>query len=51
MLFCEHDMDVVFSVAESIMVMRQGRTIVQDAPEAVRRHPEVQEAYLGAAGA
>ncbi|MDR7555201.1 MAG: ABC transporter ATP-binding protein [Armatimonadota bacterium] len=50
-LFCEHDMDVVFSVAESIMVMRQGRTIVQDTPDAVRRHPEVQEAYLGVAGA
>jgi branched-chain amino acid transport system ATP-binding protein len=50
-LFCEHDMDVVFSVAESIMVMRQGQTIVQDAPDAVRRHPEVQAAYLGAARA
>ncbi|MBI3998565.1 MAG: ABC transporter ATP-binding protein [Armatimonadetes bacterium] len=46
-LFCEHDMEVVFSVAESIMVMRQGRTIVQGPPDAVRQNREVQEAYLG----
>jgi len=46
-LFCEHDMDVVFNVAQSIMVMRQGQTIIQDAPEAVRKNEEVQEAYLG----
>ncbi len=46
-LLCEHDMDVVFSVAESIMVMHQGRTLLQDEPEAVRRNAEVQEAYLG----
>lgn len=47
-LFCEHDMDVVFSVAQSIMVMRQGRTIVQGPPDMVKQHREVQEAYLGA---
>jgi branched-chain amino acid transport system ATP-binding protein len=46
-LFCEHDMDIVFSVAQSIMVMRQGRTIVQGSPGAVRQNREVQEAYLG----
>jgi len=46
-LFCEHDMDVVFSVAQSIMVMRQGRTIVQGPPAVVRANREVQEAYLG----
>ena len=50
-LFCEHDMDVVFAVAQSIMVMRGGRTIVQGPPEAVRGNREVQEAYLGDAGA
>lgn len=48
-LFCEHDMDVVFNVATSIMVMQQGRTLLQDAPEAVRRNIAVQEAYLGGA--
>ena len=46
-LFCEHDMDVVFSIAQSIMVMHQGRTLIQGKPEAVRENREVQEAYLG----
>ena len=46
-LFCEHDMDVVFSIAQSIMVMHQGRTLIQGKPEEVREHREVQEAYLG----
>jgi len=46
-LFCEHDMDIVFSIAKSIMVMYQGRTIVQGKPEEVRKNPIVQEAYLG----
>jgi len=46
-LFCEHDMDVVFNVATSIMVMQQGRTLVQGPPEEVRRNVMVQEAYLG----
>ena len=46
-LFCEHDMEIVFSIAESIMVMRQGQTIIQGKPEEVRNNPVVQEAYLG----
>lgn len=46
-LFCEHDMDVVFSTAQSIMVMHQGRTLVQGTPEEVRRNREVLQAYLG----
>jgi branched-chain amino acid transport system ATP-binding protein len=48
-LFCEHDMDVVFNVATSIMVMRHGETIVQGTPEEVKRNATVQEAYLGGA--
>ena len=46
-LFCEHDMDVVFSIAQSIMVMHQGHTLIQGKPEEVRENREVQEAYLG----
>jgi branched-chain amino acid transport system ATP-binding protein len=46
-VLCEHDMEVVFSVAESVMVMHQGRTLVQGPPEAVRRQRDVQDAYLG----
>jgi branched-chain amino acid transport system ATP-binding protein len=46
-LFCEHDMDIVFSIAQSIMVMRHGQTIIQGNLQEVRSNKEVQEAYLG----
>ena len=46
-LFCEHDMEVVFGVAQSIMVMQQGQTIVQGDPQTVRQNTDVQQAYLG----
>ncbi len=46
-LFCEHDMDVVFDIAQSIMVMHHGQTLIQGKPEEVRKNKEVQEAYLG----
>ena len=46
-LFCEHDMDVVFNTAQSIMVMYYGKTIIQGKPEEVRQNTMVQEAYLG----
>lgn len=46
-LFCEHDMDIVFSIAQSIMVMRHGQTIIQGSLQEVRSNKEVQEAYLG----
>ncbi len=46
-LFCEHDMDIVFNVAESIMVMHHGETLIQGNPEQVRADERVQEAYLG----
>ncbi len=46
-LFCEHDMELVFSVANRIMVMQHGRTIIQGEPDAVRNDSKVQEAYLG----
>jgi branched-chain amino acid transport system ATP-binding protein len=48
-LFCEHDMDVVFNVATSIMVMQHGQTIIQGRPQEVRQNVTVQEAYLGGA--
>jgi len=46
-LFCEHDMGLVFSIAEKIMVMSHGRSIVQGVPDVVRKNEEVQMAYLG----
>lgn len=48
-LFCEHDMELVFSIANRIMVMQQGKTIIQGDPDVVRNDTHVQEAYLGGA--
>ncbi|MFZ0132085.1 MAG: ABC transporter ATP-binding protein [Desulfobacterales bacterium] len=48
-LFCEHDMGMVFSFAHEIMVMQQGRTIIQSTPAEVRGDARVQAAYLGGA--
>ena len=46
-LFCEHDMELVFSIAHKIMVMQYGKSIIQAEPEEVRQDPQVQAAYLG----
>jgi branched-chain amino acid transport system ATP-binding protein len=43
-----HDIDVVFRECDRIAVLDLGRLITVDTPEAVRRHPGVQAAYLGA---
>ncbi|MGD8429332.1 MAG: ABC transporter ATP-binding protein [Ectothiorhodospiraceae bacterium] len=45
----EHDMHVVFSLAEQISVLAQGRIIASGPPEEVRGNPKVREAYLGGA--
>jgi branched-chain amino acid transport system ATP-binding protein len=49
MAIIEHDMHVVFSLAERITVLAQGTPIVEDVPEKIKGHPKVQEAYLGGA--
>jgi branched-chain amino acid transport system ATP-binding protein len=46
-LFTEHDVEVVFDLAVSIVVLRQGVCIAQGAPGEVRADRNVQEAYLG----
>lgn len=46
-LITEHDMEVVFSVADRIMVMHRGQPLVIGEPEEVRQNPEVRVAYLG----
>jgi branched-chain amino acid transport system ATP-binding protein len=46
-LFCEHDMELVFAIANRIMVMVHGSTIIQGLPGEVRCHKGVQDAYLG----
>ncbi|GAB5469580.1 MAG: ABC transporter ATP-binding protein [Rhodospirillales bacterium] len=47
LIFIEHDMDIVFEVAQSIAVLRYGAVIAEGNAEAIRGHPEVIEAYLG----
>jgi len=47
LLFTEHDMEVVFSIAQRISVLHQGRLIAEGKPEDVQRHPEVRRVYLG----
>jgi len=47
LLTVEHDMGVVFGLADKIAVVVYGEVIAFDVPEAVRANPRVQEAYLG----
>ena len=49
MVIIEHDMGVVFSLAQKISVLAQGTVIVEDVPEKIKGHPKVKEAYLGEA--
>lgn len=51
MVIIEHDMHVVFSLAERITVLAQGTPLVEDTPENIKSHPKVKEAYLGEAAA
>lgn len=47
LLFTEHDMDVVFTHADRIIVMNRGRLIAQGTPEEVKANDEVRAVYLG----
>ncbi len=47
LLFTEHDMEVVFSIAQKIAVLHQGRLIAEGTPAEVRADPEVRRVYLG----
>src|SRR6185437_3713339 len=49
LLTVEHDMGVVFGLADRIAVLVYGEVIAFDTPDAVRANPRVQEAYLGSA--
>ena len=46
-LLIEHDMDVVFTLADKITVLLNGRCTATDSPEIIRKNPEVKKAYLG----
>ncbi|MCW8836992.1 MAG: ABC transporter ATP-binding protein [Rhodospirillales bacterium] len=47
LVMVEHDMGVVFNLADRISVLVYGRIIATDTPENIRANPAVQEAYLG----
>jgi branched-chain amino acid transport system ATP-binding protein len=48
-LFIEHDMNIVFGIAQRITVLDQGRVLADGDPEAISKNPAVRAAYLGSA--
>jgi len=46
-VFIEHDMDMVFGIAQKIRVLVQGELIAEGTPDHIRNHEAVIEAYLG----
>jgi ABC-type branched-subunit amino acid transport system ATPase component/ABC-type branched-subunit amino acid transport system permease subunit len=47
LLFCEHDMEVVFGTARTVTVMHQGQVLTEGTPDEVRANSDVQKIYLG----
>jgi len=46
-LFIEHDMDIVFGIAQRVTVLDQGRVLADGPPDAIAADPKVRVAYLG----
>ncbi len=46
-LIVEHDMEIIFRIADRILVLNRGRVIADGTPDEVRDNEDVQEAYLG----
>lgn len=49
LLFTEHDMSVVFTISERILILSQGQLIASGPPNEVRENPDVQKIYFGEA--
>ena len=49
LIFIEHDMGIVFEVAQTINVLKYGAVLASGPPDAIRGNPDVIEAYLGGA--
>ncbi|MBV9815814.1 MAG: hypothetical protein JO229_08715 [Alphaproteobacteria bacterium] len=47
LLFTEHDMEVVFTIAAKIAVLHQGHLLAEGTPAEMRSDPEVRRVYLG----
>ena len=47
LVFIEHDMDIVFKVAQTVRVLSYGTVLAEGTPDEIRRNPAVIEAYLG----
>jgi branched-chain amino acid transport system ATP-binding protein len=47
LVFIEHDMDIVFKIAQTIRVLRYGAVLAEGTPDEIRSNEAVIEAYLG----
>jgi ABC-type branched-subunit amino acid transport system ATPase component len=47
LLITEHDMEVVFGIAETVTVMAEGAVLAEGSPAQVRANPDVVRVYLG----
>jgi branched-chain amino acid transport system ATP-binding protein len=47
LFFCAHDMDLVFNLADKILVLYYGKLIAEGRPEEIKSNPKVKEIYLG----
>lgn len=49
-LLVAHDMDLVFGIAERIIVLHYGELIIDGTPDEIQNNPQVKEIYMGTAG-